>query len=221
MTSGKRDATPSVRGGRWALGPGARRGLAAAVIAGVLAVVLVVVLSPGHSGANSTYGSLPTWLPKAARQIDKNPAPAVEAATPTRPILEEQQGYPVRVQLPTGTAEVTVTGPEFPGWVTTYAQRGLWPSTKLVPSTFIATFTEVTGTVPLDARAFTGLTSTGTITRARLRASGAGAVPAAVHAGQTLTLHITTSTVEGQGSIRWSPLSSKVLAAWMYQLELD
>jgi hypothetical protein len=221
VTSANIDATPSARGGRWAIRPGVRRGLGAAVLAGAIAVVLAVLLTGGHSGAGHGYGSLPTWLPKAARQVDKNPAPAVEAATPGHPILSEEQGFPVHVALPGGSADVTITGPEFPAYVSSYAQRGLWPATKLVPSTFIASFTDVTGTIPITASAFTGLTDTGQITPARLLAAGRGGVPSAVHAGQTVTFDIRASTVEGQGSIRWSPLSSKVLAGWIYQLELD
>ncbi len=225
MGSGTFPATPSERDGRRAFRPGARAAFAAAVVTAVaLAGALVLILgSGGKSGypaQDLKYGSLPSWLPKSAR-TPVSTKPQFEVATLAKPVLEEEQGYTVHAELPTGSVDITAVGPEFPAYVTRYAQENLWPDGKLVPSTFYVTFADVKGTIPIAPRDFSVLTDTGDILRARLHARGAGTVPASVHSGQTLTIEVRSRAVEGQGSIRWAPRGPKVLVGWLYQLELD
>ncbi len=223
MSSGTVPATPSDDREHRASRPGARWTLAAAAIAVlVVAGTLYVVLKPsGSSSAITRYGPLPSWLPKSATRADKNPVSSPEVATPAKPVLSEEQGFTVHAVIPSGSVDITAVGPQFPAYVTNYAQNNLWPAGRLVPSTFYVTLTNVKGTVPLSARNFSVLTGTGQIVRAQLKYKGGGAPPAVVHAGQSVTFEVDTRTLEGQGSIRWAPLGEKVLVGWIYQLELD
>ena len=217
-------ANPSENGGSRASWPGSHRTFAAIVIAAlILAGVLVVALRPAarslrYPAQDLTYGSLPKWLPKSTV---KPAAPKLEAATAASPILGEEQGFMVRAVLPSGSAEVTAVGPQVPDYVSNYAQSGLWPSNKLVPSTFYVSFADVKGSIPIAARAFDVLTDGGEIVPATLSVYGGGRVPAVLRAGQRIELTVRTKTLEGQGSIRWAPNGQKVLVGWIYQLELD
>jgi hypothetical protein len=225
MGSGTFSATPSGHGGRRAFQPGARAAVVGALVAAlVLAGALVLILGSGgrsrYPAQDLKYGSLPSWLPNA----DRTPAatkPQYEVATVAKPVLEEEQGYTVHAELPTGSVDITAVGPQFPAYVTRYAQENLWPDGKLLPSTFYVTFADVNGTIPIAAGDFSVLTDTGQIMRARLHARSGGAVPASVHSGQTVTIAVQSRAVEGQGSIRWAPRGPKVLVGWLYQLELD
>jgi hypothetical protein len=226
--SGTADAAPSGNHGHRAFRPGARWAfLAAAVVALVVAAGLVWALNANgssrlHSAQARSFGSLPSWLPKAVRDRKvQNTAPQTEVATPARPILQEEQGYTVLAELPSGSVNITAVGPEFPNYVTRYAQRGLWPAGKQVPSTFDVTLAGVKGTIPLSAGAFSIFNQDHQLVGATLVAKGGGPVPSKVKAGQTVTVIVRTETLEGQGALQWAPLGKKDLVGWIYQLELD
>jgi hypothetical protein len=196
------------------------------VAALALAGGLVLVLSPGstsrYPAQDRTFGSLPSWLPKSAREpaADK---PKLEVATAAKPILSEEQGYTVHAVLPGGSVDVTAAGPSYPSYVSTYVEKGVWPASKAVPSTFYVTLSDVRGTVPISARDFSVEDAQYKFFGARLSMEGKGAVPSQLSSGQTLTVEVHTRTTEGQGAIAWSPLAGKnrALVAWIYQLELD
>jgi hypothetical protein len=198
-------------GSRWAFGA-----LAAGALA--LAAVLVLLIAGGAGGASASqkYGGLPKWLPKM-----KSTKASFEVATLKKPILSEEQGYTVHAEMSGANADVTALGPEFPTYVSNYAQEGRWPANKPVPSTFFITFARVHGTIPIRSRDFTVVTDTGQKVPVQLRADGHTALPNAVHSGQTVTFKAVTKTVEGQGAIRWAPNGNNILAAWIYQVELD
>jgi hypothetical protein len=215
---GTTDATPARAGGGRAFKPGPRWAFGGAVVLALaVAAALVLILSPSHTNPNNTYGPLPAWLPKV-----KPTTPSLEVATPAKPILQEEQGYTVHAVLPGGSADVTAVGPEFPDYVTQYAQAGKWPAAKLVPSTFFVTFTKVTGSIPLAARDFDLLNGNGQRSLARsVTVKGGGRLPTAIKNGQTVTLVVKAGALEGQGTIRWAPQAPKILAGWVFQLELD
>lgn len=217
-------ANPSENRGSRAFRPGSRWAfVAAAILALVAAGALVMALKPGaatphYPAQDLTYGSLPKWLPK---QAVEPVAPKLEVATAASPILGEEQGFTVHAELPTGSADVTAVGPQVPSYVANYAQSGLWPSSKLVPSTFYVTFADVSGSIPIAARAFNVLTDGEQLVPASISVKGGGKVPAVVRAGQHIELLVKTKTLEGQGGFRWAPEGSKILVGWIYQLELD
>jgi hypothetical protein len=217
-------ASPSGDSGSRADRPGSRWAFVVAAIAALLlAGALVLVLKPSsptrHLQAQDlTYGSLPSWLPKTTV---KETGPTLELATAATPILGEQQGFTVRAQLQSGSADVTAVGPQVPGYVANDAQSGVWPEDKLVPSTFYVTFAAVSGSIPIAARAFDVLTDDGQIVRATVSVHGGGRVPKVLRAGQQIMLTVKAKTLQGQGSIRWAPNGLNVLVGWIYQLELD
>jgi hypothetical protein len=219
MDGGVADTTPSGDRGGWASWPGHRWAFVAAAVAALAASVVVVLLvtGGGKSPSDTTFGRLPTWLPK----ITTPTKPQYEQASAKHPILSEEQGYTVHATLPTGSAYVTAVGPGFPTYVTNYASKGLWPASKPVPSTFYVTIAKVTGTIPLPVGAFSVENQAFQRVGATLGLKGGGKLPASVRAGQTVTLEVHTKTLEGQGAIAWSPLGKKTLVAWIYQLELD
>jgi hypothetical protein len=226
MTSGAFDATPSDdRGGR-AFGLGRRWAfVAAAVVAAAAAVGLVLLLTAGGGSkpVAGVYGHLPSWLPKSAQPV-KSARPTssqYEQATTTHPILGEEQGYTVHAVLLSGSVDITAVGPGFAGYVTSYAARGLWPASKPVPSTFYVTLAAVKGTIPISSAAFSVENQAYQTVKASVTLKNGGKAPAAVHAGQSLTLAVHTTTLEGQGAIAWAPTDSKALVAWIYQVELD
>jgi hypothetical protein len=225
MERGMLNATSAGNGGGRAFRPGRRWLFAlAAVVVVVVAGGLVLVLSPGrqtkYPAQDLSYGSLPSWLPKSAREpaADK---PQMEVATAAKPILSEEQGYTVHAELPGGTADVTAVGPSVPGYVTRYAESGVWPAGKQVPSTFSVTFADVKGTIPVSAGAFQVEDAQYHHFGASLSMTNKSSVPAVVRTGQTVTVVVHTETTEGQGAIAWNPVGNKTLIAWIYQLELD
>lgn len=219
MSSGTFEATPSDdRGGR-APRPGRRWAFVAVGVAAVAVAIGLVLLITGGGAkpADQTYGQLPPWLPKASTVT----TPQYEVATARKPILSEEQGYTVHANLPSGSADVTAVGPAFPGYVTDYASRGLWPASRLVPSTFYVTLADVKGTVPLSASQFSVQDQAYRVVPATATLKGGGKLPASVHTGQNVTLVVRTKTLEGQGALAWTPAGKKALVAWIYQLELD
>jgi hypothetical protein len=128
----------------------------------------------------------------------------------------------VHAELPGGSADVTAVGPEFPDYVSQYAQAGKWPAGKLVPSTFFVTFTKVSGSIPIAAKDFDLLNGNGQRSLAQsVTVKGGGRLPAAITSRQTVTLLVKADALEGQGTIRWAPQAPKILAGWVFQLELD
>jgi len=225
MSSGTLSATSDNGGGR-AFGPGPRWRIGVAAVAAIVVAAVVVVLltsGGGHPSAasnaakvNSSYGKLPSWLPAYHAGT-----PKLEVSTPAKPILGEEQGYTVHAELPHGSADVTAVGPAVPAYVAQYVQGGTWSSAHRAPVTFTVSLTNVKGTVPLPAGAFSILTNGGQILHTKVSVRGGGALPTTLHSGQSINLNVKGSAYEGSGSIRWAPLGKKVLIGWLYQLELD
>lgn len=226
MSSGTINATPSERHGGRAFKPGRRWAfVAAAVVALVVAGALVWALVPGGNSAKDTYGSLPTWLPKDVRdRAVQNEAPPVPVASLAHPQLEAEQGYTMRVKLPSGTADVTAVGPGIPDYVQQRAAAGTWPVTKPAPSTFYITIKALKGSVPVSPKDFQVLsvTSSALFTDLKFSVKGGGPVPTSVRAGQTASIVAHTMATDGQGAITWAPVAGhKAVAGWIWQMEVD
>ncbi len=219
MSSGTFDATPSGgRGGRaFKPGRGWAFGAALAVVLIAAAVVVVLLTTGGSKNVDNSFGQLPPWLPKAAASAK----PQYEVATAAKPVLSEEQGYTVHAELPSGTANITAEGPGIPGYVTRYADNGLWPAGKQVPSVFYVKLAAVKGTIPLSPDSFSVQDAAYQHVAASFTLKGGGKAPAVVHTGQSVTLAVHTRTLEGQGAIAWSPTGKDAMIAWIYQLELD
>jgi hypothetical protein len=222
MSSGSLRAATRETGGGRAFRPGPRTAFAIGIlVAIVVAATLEVALRSGGGHRPLTeaqvhrYGHLPSWLPKISNGTAK-----LEVARPSSPILQEEQGYTVRAQLPHGVANVTAAGPEIPSWVPSAEQTGKLSDGDAVPGTFIVTLIGAAGIVPVTAGSFTILTDAGKIVHPKVTVVGGGRMPSVLPAGQHVNLEVRAPVNEGSGSIRWAPLGRKVLVGWIYQVEL-
>lgn len=206
------------RGGP-AFGLGPRRVLLAGATAVVVAaaVLVTVLLSGGHSPpARARYGGLPSWLPKPAKQAS-TPIPQ---ATLEHPWLAGVEGETVSVLLPAGGALVTVVGPSVPESVAENAQKDREDS-DTARCTFSATLRSTAGVVPLSPRAFTILGERGETFRPRVTNAAGGGLPSQITTGHSVTLTLRAQLPEGQGAVRWAPTGPRVVAGWIFGLELD
>jgi hypothetical protein len=210
-------ATPVGRGA----GSG-RGGWRAAVVAGVLsvaAVVAVVLVLGGGAGGASTgsakYGGLPAWLPKPRQAVDQ-----IRNASVEHPWLSAVEGETVSVALASGRVLATVVGPSVPEAVSERAQDGD-DNSETAPCKFTATFASASGEVPLRAGDFTILDERGRAHAVRVTAANGGPLPSRVLPGRPVALRISATLPEGEGALRWAPNGPRVLAGWVFGLELD
>lgn len=209
-----------------AFGPHPSRVWAGAALLAVAAIAAVVVLLTSVSGGaasrraaiDSKYGSYPTWL----KHTKLPSVDTVLKASLAHPQLDAVEGNTMEVTLPSGgDAEITAVGPSFPAWVAAATQAGTLPEGTAVPTTFAVTVIARHGAVPLRASAFSILTAAGQILQPAVTASGGQAPPTTLRAGEHVNLTIKAKLTEGDGSLRWAPIGSRVISGWLYQVELD
>jgi hypothetical protein len=228
MSSGTVHATPSDDHGGRAFRPGRRWAfVAAAVVALALAAVLVIALKP--SGDPNTINIDGRNLPLTKKlghpaswiKIPRPPAVTIAKATAAAPQLHAMEGYPVQAQLPHGSVKISVEGPSVPTWATNEATEGKWPAGAPAPGTFNVTFTAAKGTVPLSPADFSVITYTGQLLQPKVVNIAGGPLPTSVAAGKSVTLKLLTSLPEGDGEVRWAPVSKRILVAYFWTLELN
>jgi len=196
--------------------------IGALLVVVAVAIVGVVLLTSGGGprrvASNDRYGTYPSWLPHT-KLPPVNTAPR---ATLSHPLLNAVEGNTVQAVLPGGAeAYITAVGPTFPAWVSTAVQAGTLSDGTAVPTRFTVTVIARRGSVPLRASAFSILTAAGQLVHPAVTGPGGGAMPATLRAGQHVNLTVSTKLVEGEGALRWAPSGSKVISAWLYQVELD
>jgi hypothetical protein len=158
--------------------------------------------------SDNKYGGLPSWLPKA-----KVPVGRVLQASSARPQLGiEGDTFVVHV----GGAQVTATavGPQVPS-------EGQFPVASTTPCTFDITIAKATGTIALRQQDFTTVDEFGDLHTLLVTLHGGGRMPASIRPGQTVTLALTAVLPTGNGTLRWSPGSSKPIASWDFAVEID
>lgn len=193
------------------------------VVAAIVAVGLALVLGSGGghpasahaASANAKYGGLPSWLPKPKHKVDRVPS-----ASAAHPWLSAIEGETVAVHLAGGSVLATVVGPAVPERIAERAEDGQ-DDDETAPCTFTATFASASGDVPLRAGDFTILDERGRSHPLRVRMADGGPLPARIVPGHPLTLTMKATLPEGEGALRWAPNGPKVLAGWVYGLELD
>jgi hypothetical protein len=179
----------------------------------------VLLSSHGGSAASRSsakYGGLPAWLPKPKVTINR-----ILRASATHPQLSAIQGEAVSIRLPGGRVLATVVGPAIPAEVAEKTQDDDDGDSDTAPCTFTVTFRSAAGVVPLAATAFTILDERGQIHRLRVTNAAGGPPPARVTPGRPVTLTMKTTLPEGEGSLRWAPDGPRVIAGWIFGLELD
>lgn len=228
MSSGTVHATPSDDHGGRASGPGRRWAFVAAAVAALaVAAVLVIALKPSSSSGtiNIDGRNLPLTKklghPAKWIKIPRPPVVTIAKATAASPQLHAEEGYPVEAELPHGSVQIAVAGPDVPSWAINEANDGKWPAGAAAPSTFDVTFTNAEGTVPLSPADFSVITYTGQLLRPKVANAAGGALPTTIAPGKSINLKLTTSVPEGDGEIRWGPSGKKILVAYFWTLELD
>ncbi|AMM19014.1 hypothetical protein AX769_01220 [Frondihabitans sp. PAMC 28766] len=195
-----------------------RAGLWAVV--GALALTVPLALSgctQAQPHAESTYGGMPSYLPKSSLDTD-----AMLTGSVKKPALTSE-GDSVKVKLPGGGSVVmSVTGPVVPG-------EGLPYQADYTTCTWTLTLSHATRAVPIRLSEFTTFDQAGFVYHLAA-VPHTPALPTSVGPGQKATFELRTSMKVGEGLLRWAPADSaspaaakaaKIVAAWDFEVEND
>jgi hypothetical protein len=183
-------------------------GLRRARIRGAATLVCTVAVGLSACGsATPDYGQLPSWLPTST-----TPAHRIVEASAARPQLGVE-GDTMSVILAAGRVTVTAVGP---GGTT----QGHYPVPATTPCTFVLTFLDATGSVPIQPGDFTILDELGHLHHPRLSVDGAPA-PTAIPAGAPVNLLIDDVLPSGSGQLRWAADGRDPIASWDFSVEID
>ena len=163
-----------------------------------------------HSGVDaksSTYGSLPSFLPKDSIDPD-----SVLTGTAARPALTTE-GDQVKAEFAGGSALVSVVGPEVPG-------EGLPYQAPSTTCTWTVTITAKSGSVPVNAGDFTSIDHLGEIYRPTFVA-GQSVPPTVLEPGQSATFELRAIMTVGEGLMRWAPGGGSIVGSWDFEVEND
>lgn len=198
--------------GSQAVRPGSHRLaiVATLVVAAIAASVAVVLLTGGGSApADTKYGGIPSWLPKATIPVGR-----VLTASAAHPALTIQ-GDTVAVNLAAGRVTATAVGPQVP-------EEGHFPIPRTSPCTFVVTFTAAHGAVPLARRAFIFVDEEGHPHWPRsVTVMGGAPLPNVVAPGRTVNVVVNAVLPTGGGRLLWSPVGLHPIVAWDYSVEID
>ncbi len=205
MLRGGRAVAPGPRGGRYAV-------LAGLVAAGVVVVLVisagVYLARPASSTAAAKYGGLPSWLPTPSVPVGR-----IVTASAAHPRLAIE-GDTVSVQLAGGQVMATAVGPQVP-------EEGQFPVPATSPCTFIITFTQGSGRIPLRPAGFTIVDELGHLHQPQVTVPAGGAVPAGLPAGRTVTLTVKAVLPTGNGTLQWAPAGGQPVVSWDFDVEID
>ncbi len=184
---------------------------------GAIAVIAALTACGGSHPAKEVTSTASSEPPLGFRSppafLPKDPAPVDRVVTASVGHAQlAVQGISVAVDLPSGHALATVTGPRVPPFVA--------PPPPQVTATFAVTFANVTGTIPVRLADFTITDQLGRtfhptlVTRERTP-------PASLTAGHSDTFQVTAVMPTGEGRIYWTPTGSKPLVGWDFIVEND
>lgn len=182
-----------------------------AVTAGIVVVIIASLsgcsTAPTHSGAQDSYGGLPSWLPK-----DTTAPNSMLTADLQHPAVTSE-GDDVEVHLAQGSVRMTVVGPEVPG-------EGFPVQPEDTICTWTVTVSHATTPVHLSAADFNTLDHLGTIYRVAA-VPGQPKIPATLQPGQTVRFELRTAMPTGEGVMRYSGGTTHVLSSWDFVVEND
>jgi hypothetical protein len=213
------DDTPQ-RPGRQATGYGVRS-IAGYTVAGLgLAAVLVVgyaafrptsttpappvAAASASASANDTYGTLPSWLPKATTKTGR-----VVEASATHPWVGVE-GDVVVVHVGAIHAATSIVGPRVP-------HEGQFPLPKTTPASFTMTVRDANGPIVLDTRRLVIFDERGR----RHWPQVAGPARRVVTPTRPLTLHISTILPPGPGEVVWMTPAGSPIVSYEFVAEID
>jgi hypothetical protein len=217
----------SIRWGSLATRPGSRSThvLAIALILSGVAAGTAACSAQAHPSARahqsgksaskgkSTYGQLPSWLPKS-----KIPVGRVVQASEAHPKLGIE-GDTIIVHVGIAQLDVTTVGPQVP-------EEGKFPVPATTPCAFVVTFAKASAVIDLRDTDFTVLDELGHLHYLRITVGGGlrrggSQPPSSIRPGQTVTLVMRAVLPTGSGTLRWSPHSPRPVASWDFDVEID
>jgi hypothetical protein len=175
------------------------------------------VLASLHAPAPKTVrpGHIPSYIPRSTLKIGR-----IVTATPQHPQLAIQ-GNSLRVKLPHASVVATVTGPYIP-------IKYSGTNDPIVPGSFMLTFSDARGRIPLDASDFHITNALGTSLFPTIDVQGGGEIPTTIPTGRKLTLIFHDAKMPiGQGYFEYNPLGILVakgqrpMANWDLDIESD
>ena len=184
-----------------------RFGVLAAGVAVVAALLSGCSTAPAHRSTGDEYGKLPSWLPKDTSQPNSMLIADVQHPAVT------SEGDAVEVHLAHGSVRVTVVGPEVPG-------EGLPVQPEDTTCTWVVTVSHATAPLRLRAADFNTLDHLGTIYRVAA-VPGSSGVPATVRPGDTARFELRAAMPTGEGVMRYSGGTDRVLSSWDFVVEND
>jgi hypothetical protein len=161
----------------------------------------------GGSASSSSYGSMPSYLPKDSLTTD-----AVLDASAQHPVLTTE-GDAVRFGTGHTAVIATVSGPEVPG-------EGLPYQAPSTTCTWTVTLTAGDKALPINVADFSSLDHLGG-TYSMSPVPGQLAPPAEVAAHSTATFELRAVMVVGEGIMRWAPGGHGTVASWDFEVEND
>ena len=183
--------------------------LAVAVPAALLALsgCSAAASHPVSAAADDKYGSLPSFLPKDSIHPD-----SILTGSASKPALTTE-GDSVKAKFATGSALVSVVGPEVPG-------EGLPYQSDATTCTWTVTITGVSGSIPVRASDFSSIDHLGTIYHPTL-VTGQSAPPSELRPGQKATFELRAEMTVGEGLMRWAPDGKHIVGSWDFEVEND
>jgi hypothetical protein len=188
-----------------------RRAFVAALIIALAVVVGIVASGAGHgrtAGSTARYGGLPSWLPKATAPIGR-----IVHASPAHSVLAIE-GDTVAVGLSGAGTLATLVGPSVP-------ETGKFPVPATSPCTFVVTFAQTSGVVPIRAGDFTITDEEGHLHHPEVTALHRGGLPGSLTAGRPVSLRLYAVLPTGSGSLSWAPAAGRPLVSWDFDVEID
>ena len=177
----------------------------------------------GHLGYAAQAGLAPFGTDVFNRPSGGGPPPSGLGA-PDSTSLDASPGHPalaiegdtVSVRLHGGRVLATAVGPAVPARL-----AAALPAPTLAPCTFTVTLRSASGSAPVSASAFTIVDEQGRIERPTVHTLGGGAPPTEVSGRRGLTLTLSAVLPVGGGRLIWAPASSRPIASWEFDVELD
>jgi hypothetical protein len=180
--------------------------LAAGALSGCSSVTAVRAASDA-SKRTSTYGSLPSFLPKQSYDTDR-----VLAGSVARPALTTE-GDAVKVGSGSAAVTITVTGPEVPG-------EGLPYQATATTCTWTVSITAGSSPVSIHPGDFSSTDHLGAV-YAPAFVTDQPVPPPTLAPHASVTFELRAVMVVGEGLMRWSPDGVHPVAAWDFEVEND
>jgi hypothetical protein len=155
------------------------------------------------------YGGLPSWLPKAKKQIV-----GIPSARPGHPVLQVE-GEPIALSGPGWSMVANAVGPSEP------ATEGKPPLPETSPAKFILSISSVHGEIPFKPSQIEYVDEYGNVRHPRVTMLDGGSAPSELRPGAPLRLEVYGVIPVGNGAIEWKPSSGVPIANWDFVVEVD